>query len=337
MEKSEFQRLLDKYLNGNSSAEETKLLEQWFERIADPALDLSESEKAEIGKKMRRRHWENSRVTPHRKILTRITTYGIAAAVVMAIVAGAWQMYTTKSFISTGQKPMVASVEDSQFKNSTGKVKRVVLPDGSSVLLEPGSSIHHGAFTASKREVTLTGEGFFDVVKDPQRPFYVYGNDVVTKVLGTSFYVRFPVNSTTIEVEVKTGRVSVYKEQEALVNRDGSDGNGVILTPNQKVTYFIKEDQWVTALVENPEPVFNKDYATELVFDNEPLEQIIERLEKEYGIDIDPLNKKVTACTFTGDVTGLSLYDLLGVVTRSIGASFKKDGTKILIDGKGCD
>lgn len=187
------------------------------------------------------------------------------------------------------------------------------------------------------REVQLTGEAFFDVVKDPGRPFYVYSNNVTTKVLGTSFTVKAFDDNRTIEVAVKTGCVSVYndKEEEHTDTLRTPPNKGVILTPNQKVVYFIKEDHWVTSLVEDPIPL--QDLAPdELIFENTSMDEIVSQLEKQYGIEIVYENEQISKCTFTGDVSALPLFDILNVIGKSISAEYELRGSRILITGKGC-
>ncbi len=68
------------------------------------------------------------------------------------------------------------------------------------------------SIVATNRDVYLSGEAFFEVTKNPDRPFRVFANEIVTKVLGTSFTVRSFENDTTIQVIVRTGKVTVYSQ-----------------------------------------------------------------------------------------------------------------------------
>lgn len=338
MKESDFQQLLRNYLDGKCSEEELRLLDRWFEQIADPSLGLSVREQQSIQQKIRNdlQHNMGRREAPVRSMLWK---YSIAAAIAVALLAFAWILYNNRTGFTGMQLPIAEAAEGTLRENKTNVTETITLPDGSRVLLKPGSVIaYQQKFSEAKREVKLTGEAFFDVVKDAERPFYVYGNNVVTKVLGTSFSVRSPANTRTIEVEVRTGRVSVYKEETVHATATQSAAtNGVVLTPNQKVTYFIKENHWVTTLVEKPEPVTTAKEPQAFVFDNTSLQEIIERLEKEYGIEIVLENDRVGTCTFTGDVSAMPLYDILSVIGRSIGATYEIRGTTILVNGKGCD
>jgi hypothetical protein len=99
--------------------------------------------------------------------------------------------------------------------------------------------------------VYLEGEALFTVSKNPNRPFFVYNNQIVTQVLGTSFTVQN--KNGKIEVAVKTGRVAVYENGEQInLNEVEQKSNGVIITPNQKVTYYQQERHFVTSIVDQP-------------------------------------------------------------------------------------
>ena len=158
--------------------------------------------------------------------------------------------------------------------NTTNGILKILLPDSSSVELKPNSEISYSKkWDDQKREVHLIGEGFFEVVKDSKRPFYVYGGEVVTKVLGTSFSVKAAENAETIEVAVRTGKVSVYEDaQQTMSNQNGTDASGVILTPNEKVEYFVKDNHWVTSLVEEPKALPSANKAVDFVFSDTPIQ-----------------------------------------------------------------
>src|SRR4029077_14541011 len=135
------------------------------------------------------------------------------------------------------QYSFAALIPDSMItKTNSGDHQEIVnLSDGSRVTMQPHSVLHYARkFSTDKREVYLQGEAFFRVAKNPSKPFLVYYNNLVTKVLGTSFNVNTNALTGNIEVSVKTGRVQVY-ENKQLIN--DSKNKAVILTPNQKVIY----------------------------------------------------------------------------------------------------
>src|SRR5699024_6685187 len=98
----------------------------------------------------------------------------------------AWLLIDPIENEQAGKVPAVISLEAPQ-----GIKLTKVLPDGSKVILNSNSSISYtDGFAKDKRELTLQGEGFFQVTKDPARPFTVHTGNIATTALGTSFNVR---------------------------------------------------------------------------------------------------------------------------------------------------
>ena len=85
--------------------------------------------------------------------------------------------------------------------NNSNKPQIITLSDGSSVLLQPNSKLSYPKiFTGNERKVYLSGEGFFEISKNPKKPFFVYANEIVTKVVGTSFRVKAYSDQPDVEV-----------------------------------------------------------------------------------------------------------------------------------------
>jgi transmembrane sensor len=343
MDKGEFHQLLQKYKAGFCSEEEIRKIDAWYSRISDEQLELSEAEKLEVQLRILSHiHPVSGSIEQPRKIRRPLFTAVKIAASLAGLVLVVYAIGRRPNPVSLMEMPLVSSVEDLlEHKNSTSGTLRMVLPDSSTVELKPGAEISYAkVWDDQKREVRLTGEAFFEVVKNPKRPFYVYGGNVVTKVLGTSFSVNAVKNATSIEVAVRTGKVSVYEYD----NRSAAntvlqvEAGGVILTPNEKVEYFVENKHWVTSLVEEPLrlPVAN-DKAFDFIFTDTPMSKVIRHIEQSYAIDIIVENEASYSCTFTGDVSMMELYDMLSVICKSTGAEFEVKGTKILIIPGECD
>jgi transmembrane sensor len=142
-----------------------------------------------------------------------------AAAVLLLCMIGGWyfgfRKTSTQPFAYTS---VVASKQLIEHTNTSQKPLVLTLPDGSHVTIASGSRISYAhtfgsadtAKNGAMRDVYLLGEAFFEVTRNPHRPFRVFANEIVTKVLGTSFTVRSFEKDTTIQVTVRTGKVSVY-------------------------------------------------------------------------------------------------------------------------------
>ena len=229
-------------------------------------------------------------------------------------------------------------------ENESASVQKITLSDGSVISLAPQSIIHFPKnFSGENREVFLEGEAFFEVAKNPEMPFLVYYNDVVTKVLGTSFTINTNRNTGNIEVSVRTGKVQVYENRKK--QKGKSTDIAVILTPNQKAIYNKDNHVFETTLVDNPAPVLNMEIipgkvneinAYSFIYQQEKLQHVFKQVEDMYGIEIVTENAAINNCLFTGDVSTNDLYTKLNIICLTVNATYEINGTKILIKGKGC-
>jgi ferric-dicitrate binding protein FerR (iron transport regulator) len=217
--------------------------------------------------------------------------------------------------------------------NTGSNPKNIQLEDGTTVTIYPGSKLAFPQhFSPAKREVYLEGEAFFKVSKNPSRPFFVYNNNIVTQVLGTSFDIRG--KNGQVEVAVKTGRVAVYENKEQItLNEVQQKSNGVIITPNQKVTYYQEERHFVTSIVDQPIPVADKPKKEEanFVYNETPLYKVLTDLQDTYELEIVLENDKIRNCEFTGDLTGQNLFNKLEGICLVFNATYEIKGTKILL------
>ncbi|WP_305952192.1 FecR family protein [Emticicia oligotrophica] len=235
---------------------------------------------------------------------------------------------------------LVSSIEEKQlwveYTNDKTTPKTISLEDGSSVILEKNSKISIPKhFEADKRTVILSGEAFFEIAKNPRRPFYVYANEVITKVLGTSFRVRAFENDKKITVKVKTGKVSVFSQNKQLL--DTPESKGLILLPNQQAIYNRPTDVLSKHLVETPMPLLTND-ATALpeYFDEQSVSNILEVIERRYGVKIIYDEELLSRCVITTRLRDESLYEQLDLICTIIGATYKEVDAQIVFESEGC-
>ena len=343
-----FKALLTRYLNGTCTAEEREQVEHWYAMIEDQTLSLTERERRIIGERMleniARSAGSGEHHLPVRRRLSSNTMYATAASIVLAACC-IWYFATGPSIENNVYTNSREASSEITIENNSEGVRVLMLPDSSVVRLEALSRIRYARnFSTGNREVHLVGKAFFDIVRDPAHPFYVYSGKIGTRVLGTSFFVDAPEHARKVGVKVLTGKVSVFTvdetpskapDQAALKN---STANGVILSPNQKVEYIIEGGHWVTGLVEDPLPVKPIEVSTShFVFSNAQIGNILSEINDRYEIEVISENEGISECTFTGDVSQLTLYDMLEVICNAIGATFEVKGTRILISGGNCD
>jgi hypothetical protein len=192
-------------------------------------------------------------------------------------------------------------------------------------------------FPADQRTVYLSGDAYFQVAKDPKRPFLVHTTDLVTKVLGTSFFVRARDASDKTLVEVREGKVSVFKQQEfaARKNAQAKTPNGMVLTPNQKLIFEHASSEMRRTLSDNPE-IVPSDNPKTFEFINAPASSVLDDIEEAYQIDIIFDRDVMKGCPVTASLGGQPMFSKLGILCEVIEARYEVLDGKIVIYSKGC-
>ncbi len=220
--------------------------------------------------------------------------------------------------------------------NAQEEPLKIALEEGSIVTLYKDSKLmyprHFGNYN---RNVILVGEAFFDVSRDSDRPFYIYANEVVTKVLGTSFRVRAFEKEQNVKVQVKTGRVSVYKQRR--IDLTDPETDGLVLLPNQEAIISRTNESLSRRLVDKPQPVLKREFDTlPTHYDEAPASLILRDIETRYGITILFNDDVLDNCFLTTTLNEESLYDQLDIICKTIGASYKEVDGQLVVEAKGC-
>lgn len=328
----EFDKLLQRYLKGECTPEEAVLVEKWYASYDKNITNiLGDRQKASVEDRL----WEaleTNKRSAKRRVLSRTYISGIAASLLLLVVS----LWLLNDDIKAPSSPIESAVRTEKIVSNTGATVIVhALTDGSSVALQPGSEIRYqsGQFS-DNREIKLIGEAFFEVKKDKEHPFLVYTGGLVTKVLGTSFNVSARKDVKEIVVSVKTGRVSVFTQQEHKQQKEIKQE--VILTPNQKAIYDTFSDKVVKGHVTDPEKA-KTERSSKIRFANVSVLEIFQTLEDNYGIEIRLDNANLSACTVTTTFANESLFEKLDIICQAIGADYKVVDASILIEGKGCN
>lgn len=261
----------------------------------------------------------------------------VAAAVTLVSGLG-WYSYTHYTVKRTDVYAEVG-MEMVTKTNTSAKEMTVLLSDGSVATLQKGSRLQFPKkFAADQRKVYLKGEAFFDVAKNPTKPFLVFANETVTKVLGTSFRVKAVSGENTVMVVVKTGKVSVYpeKDYENLSSKEGREISGVVLRPNQQVVFNRRENRLDKGLVENPDFLTESIANQELVFDDKPVGEVLNKLGLMYGIEIIFDKESLANCPISTIFKEENLKQRMNAICQAIGATYEVVDGQIIINSKGC-
>lgn len=267
-----------------------------------------------------------------------------AASVAFIVLAG-WAVYSV--MIKRDDKPQLGQ-QDSIIEpggsltekiNTTTQTIELALSDGSKISLAPKGRIRYPErFDGERREVFLEGEAFFDIAKDPEHPFLVYANGLVTKVLGTSFRIKAYGDSREVTVEVKTGKVSVFAQSDPHLQEKVADKQlqGVVLTPNQKIIYARNEVKMVKTLVEKPEMVVSKAEIPQFEFEDTPASDVFNTIARAYGIDILYDEALLKDCPLTARLDNQTLHDKLSIICKAVESSYEIVDGQVIIHSKGC-
>lgn len=224
--------------------------------------------------------------------------------------------------------------------NNDDKPQIITLSDGSSVLLQPKSKLSYPKiFIGNQRKVYLSGEAFFEISKNPEKPFLVYANEIVTKVVGTSFKIKAYANQPDVEVVVRTGKVKV-KSNQLIAN---SNNQEIVLLPNQALRFKrenltfnkitdITQDEALNNSISNIEQLGFE-------FTDIPVSQIFKTIEQAYLVKIDYQHTKLKDCFLTTSLGDQPLPEKLKIICQSIGnnTSYEMNGNQIIIISNGCN
>ncbi|GAB3503780.1 FecR family protein [Emticicia fontis] len=264
--------------------------------------------------------------------------WAVAASVMLIAGLATYWYYNQKTIVplAGSEAPAIESTIDPKEINISKTGKTVTLSDGSRVILEGNSSLRIGQeFGQSKREVYLTGEAFFQVSKNADKPFLVYSGKVVTKVLGTSFRIKAYEQDADVSIDVRTGKVTVFKQSDKS-QMEPLRSEEIILTPNQQAVFVKKEDKFVKTLVEKPAVLNNTNVKNRFEFSETPIIEVLSTLEELYGVKIIYDADRLKDCNLTGSLNDGSFYDKLSIVCETIQATYKVMDGQVVIDGKGC-
>lgn len=226
------------------------------------------------------------------------------------------------------QEPIIEAKDTWQQIANTGKqAQLVLLPDGSSVLLSQGGQLRYDE-KAAKREVYLQGEGFFEVVRDTKRPFWVYTSSLTTRVLGTSFQVQDSQTDQLAYVNVRTGKVTVHSTKDPT--------HSLILVVNEQAKLDTRTDKLTKQLIQPTGYAPTSVLTESLDFEFAPVVDVLDKLEQVYHTQIEFDRKTLQNCTFKGDLTGLPFAEKISLVCSAVEASYEQRDGHIIVKGNGC-
>jgi len=253
-------------------------------------------------------------------------------------------------FFGNGQKKQ-AIMSVNEISTRHGSKSKVELPDGSVVWLNVGSKLTYTKdYGKEIREVTLTGEGYFDVMKMKEKPFIIHTSTIKIKVLGTVFNVKAYPDDKLTETSLIHGKI------EVTINNRPNDK--IILSPNEKLVVENEKPAPANSqAADNPESVnpsvsvanplvsvnklsYNPNDSTlvetewvnnRLVFRNETFEDVTKQMERWYNVSIEIDNTALKGARLNGIFEHESITQALEALKEMIPFHYKMEYNKIII------
>lgn len=246
-----------------------------------------------------------------------------SVAIVLGVSFGLYQLNQPENLINTTKQTQYIKRE-----NPPGVRSVITLADGTKVSLNAASSLEFPrGFKGEKRLVYLEGEAFFEVQKNPEKPFVVITNKIATTVVGTSFNIEAYPEGEQINISLIEGKVRVEAFKDSDQHQKTEE---TFLTPGEQVIYR-KDEQ---ALKKGK---FDRNAATAwkdgmLYFKKADFKEIIDKLEKWYGVKFKVLNQNQGDIRFTGTFQNETLKNILEAISYSQKFTYQIEGENITID-----
>ncbi len=342
MEETLYTDLIAKYLSGNITATERELLWAWVEAAAENrrffdqmvqlwgiSSDYAEAaypvDTTQAWSKLEQRLFGGAPIvalqnpSPSNKIVRlsiKRAWIAVAAVILLAISVSIW-LY--QSPVSTNA-PIV-------YETKAQERRMIELPDHSKVWLNENTRLSFNSeFT--QRVVILEGEAFFDVAHLDEKPFTIISGEAETQVLGTTFNVRAYPKEEKVEVTVESGTVAL---------QDKRNTEKKVLLEAGKSGFFNKKTEEVKVV---EQPISNADAwkTQQLDFTDTPIQEVVQSLERYFGIEMVIANENILNCKFTitQPFDSPSLPEVISGLEFMFDLQIEERDSIYIIRGEGC-
>lgn len=323
--------LILKYIKAEVSEQEKQTVEQWirakkenevlFDRIKNTwersgvlmqpvQIDKTKAWQSIQQKIEQEKHTDNNLKSGKKNSVIWIS--GIAASIVIAV-------FVAFLVFNPDRGGHLVTVKTTDF------TKMIVLPDSSRVFINKNSVLSYPSeFDSGTRNVSLSGEAFFEVERRPEQPFVIENNNFEVRVLGTSFNVSAYPNDTNASVNVVTGKVSFA----------GDKGSSTILEKGETGILNTVTHKMIKVSTANTD--FLSWKTKKLEFRNEGFKEVGERLQAYFGITMEVKNERIYGCRFTGTFENPTLEEVIAILEKTLGIKAQINNKQVIVTGKGC-
>jgi ferric-dicitrate binding protein FerR (iron transport regulator) len=326
-------QLLENYINDSCTPEEVSMVNHWYDQYKDSpdfVQNLSEENQKLLKHKIfldivaATREMDNLDLEQKPTPIIGRWWFKYAAAIIM-ILSVTWFVLDRRQ--SPNEKDQISGQQIHVVNNSESIIKKI-LPDESIIYLSPGASITYPLeFKKASRDVVMEGECFFEITKNPDQPFIISSDHIVTRVWGTSFSISDYKNGTDASVIVVSGKVSVTKRNEGA---NDAKSDEVFLLPEERGTFKKKKE-----LLYKDNKVDMSSLAiwnhVDLSFNDKKLSEIAQVLSSEFNIPIKIQDESLNKVVMNADLTDLNLPDILEVLKASLNLEYHIDNDAIVL------
>jgi len=354
MENKQEKELIEKYLSGNCTPEEKEAIESWYldyakhrpEDIDEPDYPSAESE-----------IWNAIQQRNQPKVKTLWPRLAAAASVLLLITAGIYfighrplkqqvaqtQIHdiapgTNKAILILGNGKQINKTQEGsvQYKPSAdvdnatavtyntistprGGKYTITLADGTTASLDALSSIRFPtAFNGNTREVTTTGQVYFEVAHNTAKPFRVHTKEQTIEVLGTHFNINAYDEEPTLKTTLLQGSVRVTQNRQSALLKPGEQSQ--TSSTNNKIT--VSQDVDVDEVVAWKNGFFQ--------FNNSNIKDVMNQLSRWYDVEVQ-YDGKIPERTFSGKIyKNVNASQVLNILSYSK-VHFRIEGKRIIV------
>ena len=325
------EEILFDYIDGRLGKKERKEVLQWIRSSKENSERFAEIKASRVFDTLPDRTLE--RRDGHR---VRTLVIRVAAALLLPVAAlGLWgflsQQKQLKAYSESqenilrreGQTPGII-----EYRVNTGVKGKVVLPDSSVVWLNSATTLLcPSVFDSDKREITLIGEGYFDVRPNPDWPMYIKtAKGFTAKITGTTFNLSAYDNDEELKLTLISGNVTLLEDtslQEIAIKpmdeiklkeTGNASGSGPRFSGEKRPANVYNNTAWKDGI---------------LVFDNTPMPEVIKKIERWYGVSIETGDPKIEKYHFTANFSSESLDRVLELIKISSFINYRIEGAHV--------
>ena len=256
-----------------------------------------------------------------------------------------YMFFVYQPMANTAALPSTAPPQIAEVTTQAGTRTILLLPDGTKVWLNSGSKItYKKSFDQNPRAVSLAGEAYFEVVKNPNRPFIIHTATVAVKVTGTTLNVKAYERDATTETSLISGSVEIrlasdtakkyfLKDNQKLILRKNFE-NKDLVKGNSKEKIAPKETATIAPIgfINGTDVTLETSWTKNILsFSNESFDEVALKIERWYNVQIVFQNKKCQRKLLSGSFENETMEEALSALKYSAGFNFKIDGSTIII------